>query len=648
MKLFDLQNSFLHNLGQVEYDPKDSFVEFSIQEYLEKIHFPIILYTDDGMFVNTQYHSVFSSTLNQEKPDSEKTDEFIMSHFMSASGDFINLHIFQEKKILFQFKTLEYSGRWFEVLNKRLGGLTLLVIHEVTFLVEELENIKATKFRLLKYFNTAKNAVCIFEDSSPSFPLLAVNQSLMDLFELKTDLLTTNEFYSYLPETFTNLLKEKLDHLQTGSFETHFETELIIGGESKTLSVELKKTADINSKNDTIICSIIDITSHKNTEAELQKSQGKAEISNNLKSSFLSNISHEIRTPLNGIMGFTEILREEIREPQQHTFIDRIFSSAERLLSTLNSIIDLSRLEAENLMPAKNNTDINQLLDKLLHKYQVYAESKNLKFTSELIGYPLYVSTDAELFKHIIDNLIDNAVKFTNSGSIGLSLEYDENYVYIKVKDTGIGIAEENIEMVFEEFRQVSEGISRTSEGMGLGLTLARKMLRLMKGEIFVESELHIGSTFIIKYPLLHQMPAVIQPIDGVNRSIKTDKSIPTRRTVLLVEDNEINRELVFHFLSKEFDLEFAVDGDEALEMIIKNAYDIILMDINLGTKLNGINLYTEVKNSNFNKETPVIAVTGYTMPGDKEKILSHGFRGYISKPFTKKDLYSAIIAVYK
>ncbi len=249
-----------------------------------------------------------------------------------------------------------------------------------------------------------------------------------------------------------------------------------------------------------------DINNKKEAEIKLLTAKEKAEESNKFKSGLLSNISHEFRTPLSGILGFTQILMNEITEPRLSGMIKDIYDSGKRLTNTLNGILNLSRLDVMDNALKFNIENLSGFLESIIEPYSVSVKEKFLEFNFEILRKQLYVSIEPELFREAIDCLIDNAIKFTRKGSVTVILDsvYDNGreWAAVKIRDTGIGINPNDFQTIFEPFRQASEGFSRNYEGIGLGLTLAQRIVKAMKGKIKVESSVSRGSTFTILIPI--------------------------------------------------------------------------------------------------------------------------------------------------
>lgn len=391
-----------------------------------------------------------------------------------------------------------------------------------------------------------------------------------------------------------------------------------------------------------------DITERKNHEKELILAKEKAEESDRLKTSILSNISHELRTPLNGILGFSELLLEDLRETEFLSMVENIYLSGRRLMSTLNSIITLSQLQAGKVKMVLKEVDLVNAIETICNSYEDQIQEKKISLKREL-PEEFIAFADLPLFKQLFQQILDNAVKFTPQGEIVICVKtIKEDHLQwqtIEVRDSGIGIEKKNIEMIFEEFRQASEGYDRKFQGSGLGLTISRKICDLMNGRISIESTPGTGTICTIW--LQATQPEKTKPIEPE----ETEQPMPfipelQQREVplvLLVEDNMINRNLIELFLKPTYRMDHAYDGKTAVEMATQTKYDAVLMDINLGSGIDGIEATKRIKLIPGYEKRPIIAVTGYTMIGDREKILAEGCTHYIAKPFEKAIFLSMI-----
>ncbi len=396
-----------------------------------------------------------------------------------------------------------------------------------------------------------------------------------------------------------------------------------------------------------------DITHKLKLERDLKDALKESEEMNKLKSNFLANMNHEIRTPLNGMLGFAEILSMELTNPVQKNMALTILYSGKRLSETLNLILDLAIVENDNIPFKKDKTDLINLIKKIKEAFEDLAKKKGLEFEFIINESEIYAYVDENLFSRAIINLVDNAIKYTNNGKIvielGLITENNIKNIYIKIKDTGIGIDKENIPIIWKAFRQVSEGLNRDYEGMGIGLTITKKVLNLMGGTIELNSEKGVGSEFTIKLPafiekeIINETNKIILKKDKIDIVESKDNTTKELKKLLYVEDDPINRNIIKIFLKKLVNVYTVSNGESALDMVKKEKFDAILMDINLGVGLSGIDVTKEIRKMENYKNIPIIAVTAYTSDKDKQEFLDAGCTSYVFKPFDKSTLIEQI-----
>ena len=405
-----------------------------------------------------------------------------------------------------------------------------------------------------------------------------------------------------------------------------------------------------------------DITGKKKMVEELISAKEKAEEMSRLKSNFLANMSHELRTPLNGILGYADYLTSQLKEPELIETSQGIYDSGKRLSETLNFILDLSEAETEHVEILTADVDVIPLVKDTLRSFAKEAAAKNLRFETIIKEENIFARIETRLFNRILYNLLDNALKFTKKGiitfEIGRELIGTQEWFYFKVTDSGIGIAKDKIAVVWDEFRQVSEGLTRTYEGVGLGLTISKKAVELMQGVITVESELGVGSTFTVEFPALSFLPKkeeeiqvqriTLQDQPAVFQPGKEKTETAALPLLLYIEDDFANRNVVKFFLKNSCSVETVADGEEALQLINQKKYDVILVDINLGEGINGMDVVKEVLKMPQYADTPLIAVTAFAMEDDKTEFLKGGCTHYISKPFIKKELIDLVTGALK
>lgn len=408
--------------------------------------------------------------------------------------------------------------------------------------------------------------------------------------------------------------------------------------------------------NDKILALVRDITDRKKAMEDLIEAKNKAEEMSRVKTNFLANMSHELRTPLHGILGFAQILNELTDDLYLKEIANTIHKSGTRLMTTLNQILDLSRIEANKVSINWTKVNINKLIIEIAKLFEQSALNKNLYIKTNLSSENIISETDERILTDILNNLVNNAIKFTNKGGIIIESIKEDNHFSISIHDTGIGIPESKFELIFQEFRQESEGLSRSFEGTGLGLSLAKKFTELLGGEIKVSSVVGKGSTFTVRFPIIEHRTELQKSVEEstisdlqsveveeLSESIKKSKKIKKMKKVLLVENDMASIELIKLFLKDKYEIDIAFSGVEGLEKVNQTKYDIILMDINLGAGMTGSELTKKIREIKSYKNTPIIAMTAFAMEGDKEEFLKAGCSHYLSKPFSKEELLTLL-----
>lgn len=388
----------------------------------------------------------------------------------------------------------------------------------------------------------------------------------------------------------------------------------------------------------------------RQTNEQLNIAKEKAEESDRLKSAFLANMSHEIRTPMNGIIGFTNLLTSKVlgAEKQQH-YISIIEKSGNRLLNIINDIIDISKIEAGQMEVNSKEVNVDIQLQYLYTFFQAEAEKKKLNFTlnNTLQSKSVTLFVDAEKLLAVLTNLIKNAIKYTDEGSIEFGCELPETkakkYLQFYVKDTGIGIAADRQKAIFERFVQADIEDIGVREGAGLGLAISKAYIEMIGGEIWVESELGEGSCFYFTLPNSKKTDPSSHPSKAIGLE-RYEQDKLSNITILIVDDEENVREYLNEILKTKCKTIFiAQDGIEAVECYKKNwdIIDVIVMDI----KMPGMNGFKAIRKIlQINPKAKVIAQTAYAISGDKEKCLEVGFIDYIAKPIKKEELFEKLL----
>jgi len=388
-----------------------------------------------------------------------------------------------------------------------------------------------------------------------------------------------------------------------------------------------------------------DVTERKKNEIELRNAKEKAEEMNKLKSNFLANMSHELRTPLVGMLGFSELLEINLRGNDKK-YAQMIYTSGQRLLKTLNTILNYSKIESERIQINLKKVSVTNLINDELKLFEALAKINGLWLKGDFGEKDLIVETDERMLKEIIDNLLNNAIRFTNKGGVNISLVTNTDNYIISVQDTGIGIPKDKLQIIFEEFRQVSEGKGRNFEGTGLGLTIVKKYVTALGGSIKLISEEDIGSTFSVILPLIKVNSNIITSVKTANDFNNRKNNIEGKYSVLIVEDDYISSLAVQQMLTNNFVITSVSNGEDAIKKSEQEVFDIILMDINLKYGINGIEAAQRIRKINGYQNTPIVAMTAYVMNEDKKDFLDSGCSHYIPKPFNQADLLGLLLKI--
>ena len=381
-------------------------------------------------------------------------------------------------------------------------------------------------------------------------------------------------------------------------------------------------------------------------QAGAEAAREEAQQANQVKSRFLSRMCHEIRTPMNGIIGSLTLLNPRQLAPIQRQDVERALSSADHLLDVINEILEFSRLEAGQMTYSTQPFDLSSACRQVVDQLSSLARSKDLYLQLQL-SPDLWATRegDQQKVRQILISLIGNAIKFTRRGGVTVSVTaLDTERVHFEVIDTGIGIAEDQRERLFEAFSQVEEGTTRRYGGTGLGLAISRELVTTMGGQIGVESQLEVGSTFWFELPLQPVEVELAAESLPVETSAETDFS---GLRVLVVDDDQVNRVVVTHHLERMgCQIEEAANGQKAIDIFRPDRYDLILMDLHM-PRMNGYEASRQIRLAEQAvgnvARIPIVALTASESEEAKERCWQVGMDGYLSKPFQIDNLIAEI-----
>lgn len=443
-------------------------------------------------------------------------------------------------------------------------------------------------------------------------------------------------------------------------FETHFFPLIQMQGFVKEIYFDLiKKDGSVlpallnvnqlqgsDPKNFSYRASVIDITDRKKYEKALVESKEKAEKATRAKAEFLSTISHEIRTPLNAIVGIGNLLNKTSLNDLQKEYARILQLSSKSLLELVNNLLDLSKLDAQKVKLEKRVFSLNNLLEVLIHSFKIRAAEKNIELRSEFPeGLPDYLLGDPVKLNQVLTNLLGNAIKFTRKGFVKLRIDIEQAVkgkvmLHFAVSDTGIGVPDDKLEAIFQEFSQASYDVNLEYGGTGLGLTISQKLLQMHGSQLKVESKEGKGSkfSFSLEYKLSNQAP-----VDHAKSGVGKEMAESNAR-ILVVDDNLTNLFIISQYLQEwKLDHTTVNSGPAAIEAFQKQHYDMVLMDLHM-PKMDGYETTTRIAELKPNRKPVVIALSASGRGDINLKMKRAGISVYVPKPFDPAELQETIL----
>ncbi len=446
-------------------------------------------------------------------------------------------------------------------------------------------------------------------------------------------------FFNYLK--FKKVIREKIAIIENNRSEA--ENKLIEAYANLDQLVK-ERESDLSKE----------LIERERVDTELRDALVQAEEANYQKNAFLSNISHEIRTPLNGIIGFSSLLENELAildQPDLFDYANSIQKSGEKLLHLLNNIIDISRLEANDIDFKLVGCNLPEMLEEVINTFKSSASEKGLRIVTEISKFNAIA--DQIMLAKVLSEMLDNAVKYTEKGFIRIKLDKisSTGQVRIDIRDTGIGIDKNYLPDLFEAYRHESHGYSRQYQGAALGIPLSKQLVEKMGGSFLLDSQKAVGTTVSILLPESAKVEQKQLPIPNeTNLLAEKIKMLLAGKRILIVEDDMASRKLISRFLEPHAEITAVADGDSAIKAIEegernKKYFDLLVFDINLPDPWDGKKLLKAIKANYITyANVPAIAETAYAMNNDESDVLKSGFSAYLSKPIQRAVLYNEII----
>lgn len=534
-----------------------------------------------------------------------------------------------------------------KVLSELKANQAELEIQNENLIVSEKLKGKATQ----RYYSLYNDAPVGYVNLDGEGIIKDCNLKAIEFLGMPKAMIINKPFVLYIDNEYHEEFFKHLNRAFYSEGQKVCEIKLKATG-NRNLFVQLVSSVSRELEDEPDICltAIIDISEHFKIMNELKSAIEETERAYAAKDVFLANMSHEIRTPLNGVMGMTEIiLRTELNDVQK-SYVESIRTSSKVLLKIINDIFDYSNVWEKNLEVIPEEINLKRMINDVTSSMINDFLRKKIKYSSSIDeDLPDLLRGDSAKIRKILENLMDNALKFTQNGSITLKVSSAERSgkrisIRFDIKDTGIGIPVDKQDMLFKVFSQIDSSYTKRFSGTGVGLSICKKMVDVLGGSIWVKSKEGVGSTFSFVVPLEYSKPEQIC-IDEVNNSMDT---LVKKSKILVVEDDEISSKiLVIYLREKNYDVTTARNGKEALELLKGMSFNLILMDIQMPI-LDGVSTAVIIRSNEAktNTHTPIIATTAYALRGDREKFINAGMDDYVTKPFDLNELHKKILCL--
>lgn len=553
----------------------------------------------------------------------------------------------QEGKKTFErtMPTNEGSGKRYQVKctfqqATQNQPVLLMFFNDITEVITSREDINRHNLVFLEILDHIPDIIYV-KDKDGKY--LLANKSTVSLLGAKSsESVIGKSNFDFLPTQLATKLKTDEQEIIRSGYSIINVEEEYIGPDNTEVWLSTTKVPLINNNEITGLIGISrNITNEKKEKEAIKNAKKQAEIADQLKSAFLANMSHELRTPLNGILGFAQFLRQaNITDEKRTKYLDIIFFNGKHLLTLINNVIDIAKIDAGEIFITHTEFSLNTTFDGLYNNYKNQLVNKE-KFEIEihleknLPDDNCTIYTDQNRLVQIIDNLVNNAIKFTNKGQITFGYKpYNPSHLVFYITDTGIGIPKEKQDIIFNKFRQADDSLTRKHGGTGLGLSIVKGLVEILGGEIWFESIYNAGSTFYFTLPFTKENYKKPDEAGTLSEQWKHKK-------LLVVEDDLMSYRFMETLFKKQYvNVDHAPDGPTALDLFNKNRYDAILMDIKL-PGMNGLTVTRKIREKNT--VIPIIALTAFAYDNDQEDSINAGCNYYITKPVDKKILFNIL-----
>jgi len=610
----------------------------------------IILQNEEIIFSNKQAAQIFGTNLKDFL--NKNISDFIgKKEFKKITGKYFFSRKNKEIDPLFETRFFKPNGDvcYIEI---KISTISLSTKKSRLVFIRNITKRKLTEQLRQRDKNMLEQAQKISKLGSWELNMLSkkfyCSEEIYRILEIEDDYKPTevNWVMSFIPnEEKRAIFKAFLKGYRTGSRCEHEFPIVTTNGNRKVVHSQSQVYKDNNGNIINVIGTWLDITERIHSEQMLLEAKAKAEESDKLKSAFLANMSHEIRTPMNAILGFANLLKTyDISDNTKLEYIDHIIQSGDNLLKLINDIIDISKIEAEQLKIEKIPVDINKLLD---HLYNRYEELITLRFSGEIklflekgIHGSFGIETDPYRLQQVISNLLNNAIKFTKEGKVEFGYKVENGFLKFFVKDNGIGIPANMYKLIFERFGKLEDYGKINISGTGLGLSISKSLIELLGGNLWLNTEYKSGAEFCFTIPFKESKLNDPGTQSKVLSTSVAELELPNK-VILIAEDEILNYKLLETLVKKTgAEVIWAKDGLQAVEMTMNNDIDLIFMDIKM-PKMDGYEATRKIKK--LKPKLPVIAQTAFAFANEKASILESGCDHYLKKPIQKNDIYKIL-----